>query len=127
MSKAKIKRKRYLNMLKNYKKDMEIFEQGTRLDVIISKILEKPEDFYIRVCEELAPEERLYIIKNLKNKCCNNCSNPGCRVENNEKDGLNELGELQGSSCLGWQNYRYIGMAKVLRINDINKLKNTLL
>lgn len=120
---AKRKRRAYLNMLKNYKKEMEVFEQGTRLDTIISKIIDNPDEFYLRICEELTPEERIYIIKNLKNKCCNNCSNPGCSIENNEKNGLNELGELEGSSCLGWQNYRYIGMAKILRIIDINKLK----
>lgn len=95
----------------------------TPLDDIIDKILRSPSDFYKRISEELTPEERIFIIQNLENKSCINCTNESCRVPYKEKTGLDESGKPQGSSCISWNNDVLIGKCKVLRINDTNILK----
>ena len=46
------------------------------------------EEFYKKISEVLTPEERLFILKSLKNKCCENCTNGSCNVEYHEKLGL---------------------------------------
>lgn len=109
--------------LKRYKEQNEIFEKGTSLATIINRLNNKPYEFYKKVYNELTPEERIFIIKHLENKCCENCINSACRIENYEKSGLDSNGNPEGSNCIGWNNDKYVGMAKVLRINDVNKLK----
>ena len=59
----------------------------------------------------------------LKNKSCMNCTNGSCKVEYNEKVGVDEYGKPQGSDCSGWFNAELIGRSKVLRKTDINKLR----
>lgn len=95
----------------------------TNLDEVINKIVDSPRDFYVKVCNSLTPEERLFIIKVLENKNCLNCTNSSCRVEYKEKVGLDSNGNQQGSKCIGWHNEELIGKSKVLRLTDINKLK----
>lgn len=95
----------------------------TNLDEIINKIVDSPRDFYVKVCNSLTPEERLFIIKVLENKNCLNCTNTFCRVEYKEKVGFDENGNQQGSKCIGWHNEELIGKSKILRLTDINKLK----
>ena len=50
-------------------------------------------------------------------RACTNCTNPDCRVEYDEKIGLDEFGQEQGSKCLGWINEEMIvqEQIKVLR------------
>ena len=93
------------------------------LDKLLDKTLENPNEFYKRICDELTTEERIFILKQLENKCCMNCANGSCRVEYNEKVGTDEFGKLQGSECAGWFNSELIGRSKVLRKTDINQLK----
>lgn len=95
----------------------------TSLDELINKIIKCPRDFYVKICNALTPEERLFLINSLENKNCLNCTNTSCRVEYKEKLGLDENGNPQGSKCIGWNNEELIGKSKVLRITDINKLK----
>lgn len=95
----------------------------TKLDDLISRILDNSTEFYQKICEQLSVQERLFILDNLKNKSCASCLNGSCKVENHEKIGLNEFNEPQGSRCLGWYNAELIGKSKVLRISDIHKLK----
>lgn len=90
---------------------------------LLNKILDNPSDFYYKISDELTPEERLFIIANLKNKSCGTCTNGCCRVESYEKIGLDEFGRPQGSECIGWRNDIIVGKSKVLKINDIYKLK----
>lgn len=94
----------------------------TKLDNLLNKILDNPINFYERICHVLTVEERMFIIKQLENKCCMNCINAGCRIEYDEKVGVDELGKPQGSECSGWFNAELIGRSKVLRKTDINQL-----
>ena len=88
------------------------------------KVLEKPEEFYKKISEALIPEERLFILKSLKNKCCENCTNGSCNVKYEEKVGLDKFGRPQCENCTGWINHEIIGNSKVLRLTNINELKN---
>ena len=90
---------------------------------MINRIVESPTEFYKKICDELTAEERMFILKYLENKSCMNCTNGSCRVEYNEKVGVDEFGKPQGSQCAGWFNTELIGRAKVLRKNDIKQLK----
>ena len=112
------------------KKNYDIEEMGeasnisiTKLDIILNRIIENSKEFYENVCWELTPEERVFILKCLENKSCMNCTNGSCRVEYDEKVGVNEYGKPQGSDCTGWFNAELIGRSKVLRRTDINKLR----
>lgn len=112
------------------KKNHDIEEIGevsnisiTKLDIILNRIIENSKEFYENVCWELTPEERVFILKCLENKSCMNCTNGSCRVEYDEKVGVNEYGKPQGSDCTGWFNAELIGRSKVLRRTDINKLR----
>lgn len=89
----------------------------------IERIVANPNDFYKIICDELTAEERVFILKQLENKCCMNCTNGSCRVEYDEKVGVDEFGKPQGSECVGWFNAELIGRSKVLRKTDINKLR----
>lgn len=88
---------------------------------MIDKTLENPNEFYKRICDELTAEERIFILKQLENKCCMNCTNGSCRVEYNEKTGTDEFRKLQGSECAGWFNSELIGRSKVLRKTSYKK------
>ncbi len=112
------------------KKDYDIEERAiannisiTKLDNLLNRILENPTEFYKRICDELTAEERVFILRHLENKSCMNCTNGSCRVEYNEKVGVDEFGKPQGSECVGWFNAEIIGRSKVLRKTDINKLR----
>lgn len=112
------------------KKYYDIEEMGevsnipiTKLDIILNRIIENPKEFYENICWELTPDERVFILKCLENKSCMNCTNGSCRVEYDEKVGVNEYGKPQGSDCTGWFNAELIGRSKVLRKTDINKLR----
>ena len=95
----------------------------TKINDLINRILENPTEFYKKICDELTAEERVFILKCLENKSCMNCTNGSCRVEYDEKVGVDELGKPQGSQCVGWYNAELIGRAKVLRKNNINQLR----
>ncbi len=114
--------------LDKYKKIEETIQQETNnveitktstLEDIIEKIVESPREFYINLAGSLSIEEREYLKKLIKNRCCDNCTNGSCRVETCEKIGLDELDKSQGSNCLSWNNYELIGRQKVLTKNTI--------
>lgn len=112
------------------KKDYDIEERAiannisiTKLDNLLNRIVANPNDFYKIICDELTAEERVFILKQLENKCCMNCTNGSCRVEYDEKVGVDEFGKPRGSECVGWFNAELIGRSKVLRKTDINKLR----
>ncbi len=95
----------------------------TELDKLLNRIFANSNDIYKKICDELTAEERVFILKQLENKCCMNCTNGNCRVEYNEKIGVDEFGKAQGSECVGWFNAELIGRSKVLRKTNINQLK----
>lgn len=95
----------------------------TELDKLLNRILANTNDFYKMICDKLTVEERVFILKQLENKCCINCTNGSCRVEYDEKVGIDEFGKPQGSECIGWFNAELIGRSKMLRKTDINQLR----
>lgn len=97
--------------------------QTISLESLINKVSENPTEFYKKISAELTPEERLFIMNNLENKSCDNCTNCLCRIENYEKGGIDEFGNFEGSSCCGWYNDELVGRSKVLKKTDIYKLK----
>ena len=103
-------------------KEQYISNKFSKLDDLINRVLDKPREFYEKICDELTIEERLFIREKLKNKDCTTCLNGSCNVENYEKIGLNEYGKPQGYECIGWNNCYLIGKSKVLKIDDIYKL-----
>ena len=112
------------------KKNYDIEEMGeasnipiTKLDNILNRIIENSKEFYENICWELTPDERVFILKCLENKSCMNCTNGSCRVEYDEKVGVNEYGKPQGSDCTGWFNAELIGRSKVLGKTNINNLR----
>lgn len=95
----------------------------TKLDDLLNKILDNPNEFFKKICDELTVEERNFILKKLENKSCMNCTNKSCRVEYSEKIGFDEFGKPQGNECFGWFNAELIGRSKILKRKDINQLR----
>ncbi len=104
------------NMLEELNSDVEITITST-LEDLIDKVLQNPKEFYIKLADSLSVNEREYLKTLIKNKYCGNCLNGSCRVQNNEKIGLDEFGNIQGSECYGWNNYELIGRERVLSKN----------
>lgn len=99
----------YEEVIKHYQNiEKEKNTPNTSLEKIISKIVDNPREFYIKVSRELSVEEREYIKKLIENKSCVNCSNISCRVETFEKN------YDEGCSCIGWDNEEFIGRYKIL-------------
>lgn len=86
-------------------KDM-IGLQTVRLEDLISKVIDNPDLFYESIALALSPEERLHIMKKIKNKICKTCKNSSCRVENDEKPIEN---------CICWENLSEVGKIKILQ------------
>lgn len=93
----------------------------TNLSDILNKILKNKEEFFTKICEELTTEEFLFILSQLENKKCSNCTNSVCQATGHINFG--KLRKIQGEHCDDWTNKEIIGRAKVLRETDINKLK----
>ena len=55
-------------------------------------------------------------MNSLEDRGCDNCTSGSCKVESYEKVGLDEFGNSQGSSCLGWQNAELIGRQLVKKL-----------
>ena len=72
-------------------------------------------DFYIELAYQLTPKEREELKHLIQNKGCINCTNGTCRVENDEKVGLNELNQPQGYHCYSWNNPELIGRQFILK------------
>lgn len=96
----------------------------TRLDDILSIILNNTSEFYDKITKSLTLEERLLILLNLQNKSCDTCQiNENCSFEAYDIEEPDENGIVRNTNCQGWFNSELIGKSKVLKINDINKLK----
>lgn len=98
----------------------------TRLSDVLETILDNTNSFYKKISEALTPDERMFIINHLEGRSCFNCTNPECRVEFHEKIGIDENGNPQGNKCIGWKDDILIGKAKVLKLNSIKKLNDTM-
>ena len=96
----------------------EVSVEETSLDLIIKKIMNNPDAFYMEVYNCLTPEERVFIVSNLINKDCSTCKFNGCIYYNTEN-----YSSYNGDDCRAWQNEMLIGKSKVLRINDVEKMK----
>jgi len=95
---------------------------NTELKDLLRIVIPDEDKFYQAISDLLTPEEKNFIRENLINKSCMNCTNGLCRVEYQEKIGYDELGNPEGSECIGWDNSKIIGKSKVLKINDVKKL-----
>ncbi len=115
-----MKRKKEDLFKKSNKNKIEI----SKLDELIKKAIDNPDEFYIKIESFLSPEERVYIRERIYNKSCETCTNGCCRVPSYEKVGIDENGKAVGSSCIGWDNRKYIGMAKVLENYNIELLEH---
>jgi len=80
--------------------------QTARLEDLITKVIDNPELFYESIALALSSEERLHIMKEIKNKICKTCKNSSCRVENDEKPIEN---------CICWENLSEVGKIKILQ------------
>lgn len=114
-------KEKYEKVEEDFKKRMERYEtyeqtilketqdlvvlHKSNLEDLIAEVMNHPDLFYEAIALALSKEERLYIMKSIKNKVCNNCRNNSCRVENNEKPIEN---------CIGWENLSLVGKIKVL-------------
>lgn len=85
-----------------------------KLNDLLDKVLNNPDEFYTKIADNLSIKEYLYIKDALLNKDCHTCNNGSCKIESYEKP-------IQ--DCIAWTNRTLIGKSKVLKINDINKLK----
>lgn len=88
-------------------KDMQVL-QTTKLEDLITKVIDNPDLFYEAIALALSPEERMHIMREIKNKVCMTCRNSSCRVENDEKPIEN---------CICWENLSQVGKIKTLGIN----------
>lgn len=102
--------------------DQNSFDMQTReryhaiLEETIREFVDSPSDFYIQLASSLSFEEREYLMNSLEVRGCDNCTSGSCKVESYEKVGLDEFGNSQGSSCLGWQNAELIGRQLVKKL-----------
>jgi len=99
--------------------DIEI----TSIDVLLNRVLDNKRDFFEKICNELTPEERNFILKKLTNTSCMTCENTTCKKEYFEKIKLDEEYKEKGIKCSDWFNSEIIGRSKVLRKTDVNKLR----
>ncbi len=122
----KVTKEKHQETLDRYKKIEETIEQKTcdmkiiktysfPLEHLIEQIIESPSEFYVKLASELSSEEREYLKQLIENRCCRNCTNGSCKIEQCEKVGLDEFGQPQGSSCLGWNNPELIGKQLILK------------
>ncbi len=95
----------------------------TPIDVLLNRVLNNKKDFFEKICNELTPEERNFILKQLTNTSCMTCENTTCKKEYFEKIKLDEEYKEKGIECSDWFNPEIIGRSKVLRKTDVNKLR----
>ena len=94
----------------------------SKLEDLIDIVLDRPFEFYEKICDAMSPEERIVLTKQLINRSCMSCTNGSCRVPYNEKIGIEEDGSAPGESCLGWSNPIIVGKSKVLSKRNVNEL-----
>jgi len=95
----------------------------TTLDKLLNRVVNNPKDFFEKICNELTSEERNFILKQLINTSCMTCENATCKKDYFEKIKLDEEYKEKGIKCSDWFNSEIIGRSKVLRKNDVNKLR----
>lgn len=74
-----------------------------RIDVILEKILDRPEEFYQKVAAELSPEEYYFLESLIQSKKCSNCSKQDCDKRENDV------------ACHNWHNSELVGKAKLMK------------
>ncbi len=104
------------------KEQYELRKNTTSLDNLINKVVSNPKEFYEAISKALSPIERDYIIKYLENKTCLNCRNINCEADIASRYTIDDNNNQAGYNCLAWENNEFVGKAKVLKINDINKM-----
>lgn len=73
--------------------------------------LDKRDSYLNKNCIKLTVEDRLFMLKELKNRSCINCSNENCRfLYSKEKF-------IYGNKCIGWYNSSLIGISRILKKN----------
>lgn len=95
----------------------------TPIDVLLNRVLENKKEFFEKICDELTPEERNFILKELTNTSCMTCENTSCTKNYFEKIKYDEEQKEKGFNCYDWFNREIIGRSKVLRKTDVNKLR----
>ena len=70
-------------------------------------------DGYLEIYNSLSEEERMDARNKIPYRQCTNCTNPDCRIEFDEKIGLDENGEPQGRYCFAWVNKEMIVQEKI--------------
>ena len=95
----------------------------TSLDMLLNRVLDNKKEFFRKICNELTPEERNFILKELINKSCMNCENTLCKKDYFEKIKFDEELKEKEIECSDWFNSEIIGRSKVLRKTDVNKLR----
>lgn len=95
----------------------------TPIDVLLNRVLDNKKDFFEKICNELTPEERNFILKELTNTSCMTCENTACNKDYFEKIKLDEEYKEKRIECSKWFNSEIIGRSKVLRKTDVNKLR----
>ena len=68
---------------------------------------------YLEIYDSLSFDERAKLRDKITCRSCTNCTNLECRVEYEEKIGLDEFGQPQGNKCLAWTNKKMIVREKV--------------
>lgn len=76
------------------------------LDKIIERVIENPQDFYNKIAAILTPQEKEFLISQIKGKNCFNCANASCRVQFYEK--------TIETCCVAWNNQEMIGKQLLL-------------
>jgi len=98
----------------------------TSFEQILYELYDGDDDiFYQTIHDFLKDDEINFIIKNLNNKSCSTCilNNNVCKLTEDNKKVLGIFDPNFDNDCLSWYNNTLIGKSKVLKINDINKLK----
>lgn len=108
------------DLKKHYNLEQKIIANNINsnsLKDILDMLIDKPVEFYTKICDSLTLEEKIFILDILENKSCKTCTNEGCKFE------LYRNSNNPTTCCLGWFNPELVGRAKVLNLTNVNKLK----
>ncbi len=97
--------------MKRLEKQSTLEDTSINLNNIIERFEEDPQEFYKKIANALLPHEREFIISQIQNKGCFNCTNGTCSVETYEKT------SGAGANCIAWDNKKIIGQQLLLKKN----------